>query len=291
MQSQQAEQQTDRQTSRQTEQQSGWALVTGASAGIGAEFCRQLAAKGFSLVLVARRIEKLQTLADELETSQSNAGHPIKCMIIQADLSDQTASQHIVEQLDANNIEIDYLINNAGYGLPGSFHVPEWQAHEDFIQLMVTAVCDLTYKLLPGMQTRRRGHIVNIASVAGLTPAAAGHTLYGASKAFLIKFSESLARENYSKGLKVTALCPGFTYSEFHDVNNTRKGVSQLPRFMWLQADFVVRECLEAMARDKVPTQIVPGRQYRTLLWFNRHTPWLANLLMNRSSSKYRKTD
>jgi len=266
-------------------------LVTGASAGIGAEFCRQLAAKGFSLVLVARRIEKLQTLADELKTSQSNAGHPIECIIIQADLSDKTASQHIVEQLDANNIEIDYLINNAGYGLPGSFHVPDWKAHEDFLQVMVTAVCDLTHRLLPGMQSRHRGQIVNIASVAGLIPAAAGHTLYGASKAFLIKFSESLARENRSKGVKVTALCPGFTYSEFHDVNNTRKGVSQLPDIMWLEADFVVRECLEAVEKEQVPTMIVPGRQYRTLLWLNRYMPWLANMLMSRNSSKYRTTD
>jgi len=280
-----------RQAAQHTSGQTGWALVTGASAGIGAEFCRQLAAKGFSLVLVARRIEKLQTLADELKTSQSNAGHPIECIIIQADLSDKTASQHIVEQLDANNIEIDYLINNAGYGLPGSFHVPDWKAHEDFLQVMVTAVCDLTHRLLPGMQSRHRGQIVNIASVAGLIPAAAGHTLYGASKAFLIKFSESLARENRSKGVKVTALCPGFTYSEFHDVNNTRKGVSQLPDIMWLEADFVVRECLEAVEKEQVPTMIVPGRQYRTLLWLNRYMPWLANMLMSRNSSKYRTTD
>lgn len=270
---------------------SGWALITGASAGIGAEFCRQLAAKGFSLVMVARRTENMQVLAAELKASQNDAGLPIDCLIIQADLAEKTASHHIVEQLNSHQIEIDYLVNNAGYGLPGSFHIPDWQAHEDFIQVMMTAVCDLTYQLLPGMQARQCGHIINIASVAGLIPAAAGHTLYGASKAFLIKFSESLSRENFSKGIKVTALCPGFTYSEFHDVNNTRASMSQLPGFMWLDVDFVVRKCLDAMGKDQVPTQVVPGRQYRALLWMNRHLPWLANKLMSSNSSKYRTTE
>lgn len=263
-----------------------WALVTGASAGIGAEFCRQLAAKGFSLVLIARRADKLQALADELKAS-----HNTNSLVITADLSVNGASEAIAGQLAAENIEVDYLINNAGFGLPGSFHVPQWQEHADFIQLMVTAVCDLTYQLLPGMQARKRGHIVNIASVAGLIPSAAGHTLYGASKAFLIKFSEALSRENSHKGVKVTALCPGFTYSEFHDVNHTRASMNELPKFLWLDADFVVRECLDAMDKDEVPTTIVPGRQYRALLWLNRHSPWLFDKMMNGNSSKYRTTE
>jgi short-subunit dehydrogenase len=264
----------------------GWALITGASAGIGAEFCRQLATKGYSLVLIARRTDKLQALAAELE-----AEHSTKSFIISADLSVDGASKAIADQLAAENIEVDYLVNNAGFGLPGSFHIPKWQEHADFIQLMMTAVCDLTYQLLPGMQTRRRGFIVNVASVAGLVPAAAGHTLYGASKAFLIKFSEALAAENVQKGIKVSALCPGFTYSEFHDVNNTRDSMNKLPKFLWLDADFVVKECLDAMDKDKTPAAIVPGWQYRMLLFINRHSQWLFGKLMNRNSSKYRKTE
>lgn len=264
----------------------GWALVTGASAGIGAEFCRQLAAKGYSLVLIARRADKLQALADELKTSFNT-----NSLIITADLSVDGASKAIADRLATENIEVDYLVNNAGFGLPGSYHIPQWQEHADFIQLMVTAVCDLTYQLLPGMQARKQGHIVNIASVAGLIPSAAGHTLYGASKAFLIKFSEALANENRRKGVKVTALCPGFTYSEFHDVNNTRDSMNELPKFLWLDADFVVRECLDAMDKAEVPTTIVPGWQYRTLLWLNRHSPWLFGKLMNGNSSKYRTTE
>ena len=265
---------------------SGWALVTGASAGIGAEFCRQLAAKGYSMVLIARRADKLQALADELKATYNT-----NSFIITADLSDDGASQAIAGQLAAENIEVDYLVNNAGFGLPGSFHVPQWQQHADFIQLMMTAVCDLTYRLLPGMQARRRGHIVNVASVAGLVPAPAGHTLYGASKAFLIKFTESLSEENFKKGVKVTALCPGFTYSEFHDVNNTRETMNKLPKYLWLEADFVVRECLDAMNKEETPATVVPGWQYRTLLWINRHSPWLFSRLMSRNSSKYRTTE
>ncbi len=155
-----------------------------------------------------------------------NASSDTDSLIIISDLSQKDASRSIARRLDEENIEVEYLVNNAGYGLPGSFHVPDWQEHYDFIQLMMTAVCELTWCLLPGMRKRGRGFIVNVASVAGLIPSSAGHTLYGASKAFLIKFSESLILENEHSGVKVTALCPGFTYTEFHDVNNTRSAVT-----------------------------------------------------------------
>jgi short-subunit dehydrogenase len=154
-----------------------WALVTGASAGIGAEFCRQLAAQGYQLVLVARRADKLQAVADELKNS-----HGANSLIITADLSQKDTCQAIVERLEEENIRIEYLVNNAGYGLPGSFHVPDWQEHADFIRVMMTTVCELTWRLLPGMQERGRGFIVNVASVAGLVSPSAGHTLYGPAR-------------------------------------------------------------------------------------------------------------
>ena len=124
-----------------------WALVTGASAGIGAEFSRQLAANGYQLVLVARRADKLQAIADELQSK-----HAANSLIITADLSRQGAGEMIAQRLEQEGITIEYLVNNAGYGLPGSFHVPDWQAHADFIQVMMTAVCELTWRLLPAMQ-------------------------------------------------------------------------------------------------------------------------------------------
>ena len=263
-----------------------WALVTGASAGIGSEFCRQLAASGYQLVLVARRENRLQAVAEELKNTFDTGS-----IIICADLSQRGACDAIVDRLEQENINIEYLVNNAGYGLPGSFHVPDWQEHADFIQVMMTAVCELTWRLLPGMQTRGRGFIVNLASVAGLVPPAAGHTLYGASKAFLIKFSESLALENTESGVRVCALCPGFTYSEFHDVNGTREMISRLPGYLWLDARDVVADAIKAMSEAKVKTVIVPGRQYKLIVFMFRYLPWLASILTRRNAKHYRVTD
>ena len=274
------------QESTKTENQKAWALVTGASAGIGAEFCRQLAAKGYQLVLVARREDKLQAIAEELQAS-----YGANSLIIPADLSKKGASHTIFQRLNEENIDVEYLVNNAGYGLPGSFHVPDWEEHHDFIQLMMTAVCELTYHLLPGMRERGRGYIINVSSVAGLIPASAGHTLYGASKVFLIKFTESLILENQSKGVKVTALCPGFTYSEFHDVNNTRSSVSQLPSYLWLESEMVVREAINAMSKDKVKSPVVPSKIYKLVVWINRYLPWIGNMIIKKNASNYRITD
>lgn len=266
--------------------QQPWALVTGASAGIGEEFCRQLAARGYRLVLVARREDKLQALAKELE-SEFGTGS----LILPADLSRRDAGEVIARSLQEKNIEIEYLVNNAGYGMPGSFHVPQWQEHADFIQVMMTAVCELTWRLLPGMQERGRGFIINVASVAGLVPSVAGHTLYGASKSFLIKFSESLALENKNKGVSVCALCPGFTYSEFHDVNGTREKISGIPSYLWLDAKDVVADALDSLTRPANKTVVVPGLQYKAVVFTSRYLPWLASLLFKKNVKHYRVTE
>lgn len=263
-----------------------WALVTGASAGIGAEFCRQLAAKGYQLVLVARRVDRLNQVAEELKSAYGTTS-----VVIAADLSKKDAAKSIVKRLAEENIAIECLVNNAGYGLPGSFHVPDWQEHADFIQVMVTAVCELTWHLLPGMQARECGQIINISSVAGLVPSSAGHTLYGASKAFLIKFSESLALENKTHGVKVAVICPGFTFSEFHDVNHTRNVVSQLPGYLWLDAKAVVSDALASMSSEDTGTTVIPGRQYKMIVWINRYLPWLAAIFFKKSAKHYRVTE
>lgn len=274
------------QASTETNTSKPWALVTGASAGIGAEFCRQLAAKGYQLVLVARREDKLQAVADEIL-----AAHDARSIIVPADLSQHDACRNIVERLEQENICIEYLVNNAGYGLPGSFHVPDWQEHADFIQVMMSAVCELTWRLLPGMRERGRGFIINLASVAGLVSSSAGHTLYGASKSFLIRFSESLALENAESGVRVCALCPGFTYSEFHDVNGTRKMISQLPGYLWLEASDVVADGIEAMSGQAVRSVVIPGWQYKFIVFANRYLPWLAAILTNRNAKHFRVTE
>ena len=274
------------QTSLDRDTEKPWALVTGASAGIGTEFCRQLAARGYQLVLVARRADKLSAVAKEL--LDDYAAHSL---VITADLSRTDASRSIVDQLEKENINIEFLVNNAGYGLPGSFHVPDWQSHADFIQVMMTAVCELTWRLLPGMQKREKGFIVNVASVAGLVSASAGHTLYGASKSFLIRFSQSLALENKDKGVRVRALCPGFTYSEFHDVNGTRKMISQLPAYLWLKADHVFADTIRSMSTNIDNPVVIPGLQYKFVVFANRYMPWLAAILTRRNEKHFRVTD
>lgn len=274
------------QENRGREPDKPWALVTGASAGIGAEFSRQLAAQGYQLVLVARRADRLQAIADELLNTY--AAHSV---IITADLSQKNACEMIVNRLTDEDIQVEYLVNNAGYGLTGNFHVPDWQEHADFVQVMMTAVCELTWRLLPGMQERKRGFIVNVASVAGLVSSSAGHTLYGASKSFLIRFSESLALENEATGVKVCALCPGFTYSEFHDVNGTREMISKLPDYLWLNAKDVVADTLQAMSASKPKVVLVPGTQYKVIVFINRYLPWLAAILTKRTAKHFRVTD
>ncbi len=250
-----------------TQSPSRWALVTGASAGIGAEFCRQLAEDGFNVVLTARRQQRLEQLAAELRQT-----HAIDTHVITADLAQPDAVQAIVADLRANNITIHTLINNAGYGASGHLTQSEWPLHQDFMQVMVIAVIELCYALLPAMQSAGAGSIINVASLAGLVPAPASHTLYSPSKAFLIKMSEALALENEDKGIKVQALCPGFTYSEFHDVVGVREQVSQMPKYMWMTADEVVSESLHELTRSKPRTVLVTGKVNRFIA---RLTNWL----------------
>jgi short-subunit dehydrogenase len=221
-----------------------FALVTGASAGIGAEFARQLAADGNSLILTARRADRLEALAVELRSRHAIEVHCIPC-----DLADPRAPQRLFDECAQRGLVVDMLVNNAGYGVTGSFLSRPWQTHADFIHVLMTAPAELCHRFLPAMRERGRGRIINVASLAGHIPAPAGHTLYAASKAYLIKFSQALALENRAYGDNVCALCPGFTHSEFHDVTGTREQMKGMPRWLWMDADDVVRDGLAAVAR------------------------------------------
>ena len=260
------------------------ALVTGASSGIGKAFAELLAAKGYGLVLTARRRDRLDELAAALRQQ-----HGITVHTIPADLADADASSRIAADLQQNGIVIDVLVNNAGYGVPGSYAAVAWPDHTRFMQVMVTAVLDLTYRLLPAMVERGWGRIINIASVAGMVPAPAGHTLYGASKAFVIRFSEALAAENMAKGVNVTAVCPGFTYSEFHDVTGTRDKMNKVPGLLWLDAPSVAREGYNAVMRGQ--PVVVNGWIYRFLVWLNGALPrTLSAWVSGAAGRRYRKT-
>jgi uncharacterized protein len=260
------------------------ALVTGASSGIGKAFAELLAQKGYAVVLTARRADRLEALAAELREKYKIATHTIV-----ADLAQPQASEQIATELASRDLVIDLLVNNAGYGVPGSYVNVEWTEHERFMHVMVTAVLDLTHRLLPGMIDRGWGRIINIASVAGLVPAPAGHTLYGASKAFVVRFSEALSAENAPKGVHCTAVCPGFTLSEFHDVTGTRDRMNKMPGWLWLNADDVAREGYEAVMKGH--SVVVNGRVYQLLVWLTGAMPrglsrWVAGL----AGRRYRKT-
>lgn len=255
-----------------------WALVTGASAGIGAAFARELASRKVSLVLTARRLDRLQDLAQEL-----TAQHGVRVECIAADLGNPAAPPQLVDGIAAKGIAIDWLINNAGYGVPGHFLTPTWDKHAEFIQVLMAAPCHLAYLLLPGMQQRGYGRIANIASLAGHVPGSAGHTLYGASKAFMIKFSQSLALENQRHGIHVCAVCPGFTYSEFHDVTGSRAVVSKMPSWMWMTAEDVARDGVDATERGDIVR--VNGRVNRFIKTLVKLLPdgMALNLVQKRS--------
>jgi len=229
------------------------ALITGASSGIGEAFADVLAAEGFDLVITARREERLRAVQARLQQQ-----HGVRVEVIVGDLERAEAPARLCAEIEARGLKIDVLVNNAGYGVPGSFLSSSWDVHARFLQIMVTAVADLTYRLLPGMIERRYGRIINVASLAGLVPSPAGHTLYAAAKAFLIKFSESLAHEVRRHGVLVTALCPGFTYSEFHDVTRTRAMMNKMPRWMWMSAPDVARQGYDAVMSGE--TVVVTGR-------------------------------
>jgi hypothetical protein len=261
------------------------ALVTGASAGIGKAFAELLAARGYGLVLTARRRDRLEALAATL-----GQRHGVPVHIVAADLADPAAPAAIVSELEAHRIQVDVLVNNAGYGLPGRFDRPAWVEHEKFLRVMVTAVCELTYRLLPGMVERRWGRIINVASLAGHLPAPAGHTLYAATKSFLIRFSEALHAERAREGVHTTALCPGFTYSEFHDVTGTRAQVSRMPAVLWMEAPDVVAQGYDAVMRGE-PVHIT-GRVNRGIAWLSRVLPQgMARKVIARSGKGFRRTD
>ena len=262
-----------------------WALVTGASAGIGAAFARELAASGHSLVLVARRRDRLEALAKELQDA-----HGTQYLVLEADLAQPEAPREIHEATTRAGVAVEVLVNNAGYGVPGSLVSQPWERHRDFMQVLMTAACELCHLYLPAMRERGHGTIINVASLAGIMPGSAGHTLYAASKAFAIRFSQSLALENEAKGIRVCAVCPGFTWSEFHDVTGARDLVSKMPRWMWMSAEDVARQGLAAAARGRVV--YVPGRVNAVLAFMGKHLPdSLALPLMRRQSKRFRVSD
>ena len=260
-----------------------YALITGASAGIGKEFSQQLAKQGWNVLLVARREIALVELSEQLKNDYS-----IDAQYYVSDLSDVSQPLKIFEFCQSKDINIAMLVNNAGYGLPGDFEKNNWQAHKDNLQVMLNSVVEICHFFYPMMIEHKFGRIINIASLAGFAPPTAGHTLYGGIKSFVIRFSHSLNLEGKDKNVHVTALCPGFTYTEFHDVNGTRSMVSKLPKFMWMTSQEVVKQGIIAVEKNK-PVKI-NGKINRVIAALSSSLPdWITRLLFAGKTNKYRK--
>lgn len=241
------------------------ALITGASSGIGAAFARAYGQCGCDLVLVARRADRLQALADELQ-----AAHSITAHVIAQDLSRADAPDSIFEQLQQKSLSPDILINNAGYSIAREYVDVEWAAQRDFLDVQVMSAAGLCHLLLPAMLKRGWGRIINISSITAFSPGAAGHTLYPAAKSFLLKMSQSLAAEVREKGVHVTAACPGQTESAFADANGTRS-IMNRANMLTQKAEDVVRTAMCASKQGR--EVVVPGWHNKLAVWAMTHLP------------------
>jgi uncharacterized protein len=271
-------------TGMTTESLSGrTALITGASSGIGKAFAEVFASKGWNVIITARRADRLEALAYELAAQYSIAATPVA-----QDLAVPEGVRHLYAKIAARGLTIDGLVNNAGFAVPGYYESTAWADQQRFLQVMVTAPSELTHTFLPGMIERRFGRIVNVASVAGLMPGTPGHTLYAASKAFMIKFSESLLMENRRNNVLATALCPGFTYSEFHDVAGVRQRVSRFGKAWWNTAEEVAEAGYDGVMQGK--SIVVTGRRSKQIVAIMKLLPEpLALRMVAGRSRSFRK--
>lgn len=242
-----------------------WALITGASSGFGVDFARQLAAHGSNLVLVARRIEPMQALAATLERA-----HAVRVKVIGMDLARAGAGRELLAALQAEGIEIDTLVNNAGYGVFGPFLEQALQRTLDMLQVNIFALTELTHVFGAAMARRGAGRILLVASI-GAFQATPTYAAYSASKSYVLLFGEALHEELRARGVAVTVLSPGITATEFLKVSGQKATLYQ--RLVMMRSEPVVRIGLRALSRRRA--SVVPG-------WLNAITAW-SNRLMPRS--------
>jgi short-subunit dehydrogenase len=235
------------------------ALVTGGTSGIGAAFARALAARGDDLVLVARSTDRLEEMATELRA----LGRSVE--IITADLGDRSDVARVAARLEDPAHPIDLLVNNAGFGVHTKLTDPDVAAHDRAFEVMCRTVLVLSGAAARGMRERGSGNIVNVSSTAGYITMGS----YSAIKAWVTSFSEGLAVELRGTGVGVTALCPGWVHTEFHQRAGIR--ASSIPNGLWIDAEPLVDACLRDVEKGKVIS--IPTVRYRVLMWFARHLP------------------
>jgi uncharacterized protein len=236
------------------------ALITGGTSGIGAAFARTLAARGDDLVLVARNADRLSEMATDLKER-----YAVSVETITADLAVREDVIGVAERLTSAEQPIDMLINNAGFGVRAKLTDPDTTPHEHAIDVMIRAVLILSAAAGRTMRQRAAGTIINVSSTAGFVTMG----VYSAIKAWVTSYTEGLANELHGTGVKVTALCPGWVRTEFHERANIHVG--SIPEFMWLDADRVVAECLGDAAAGKVIS--IPSKRYAVMMTIAEHLP------------------
>ena len=241
------------------------ALITGASSGLGAEFARQLAAEGHQLVLVARRLDRLEDLITELQTQ-----YPQRMEAISCDLAEVGAVAELMDEIATRELSIDILINNAGYSPKESFSQQTPQVVQAQLQVMVNTVTELCHAVLPYMTEKQWGRIINVSSLAAFAPPGKG-TMYSAIKQYVLSFSQSLDMDVRSQGIRVTALCPGFTHTEFHDVMNVAEKAKMIPEILWSDAADVVSASWKAVNSGQVVC--MPGTLNNAIAVMSKRLP------------------
>jgi uncharacterized protein len=241
------------------------ALITGASSGIGADLARELAGRGHNVVLVARRLDRLEELAAELRD-----GHGIRAEALAADLIDPEAVRALPGRVAALDLQVDILINNAGYGSAGQFVDLDVRAETDMVRLNCETVVALSGAYAPAFVERRSGAILVVASSAAMQPIP-GQATYAATKAFALSFAEALHTELSDKGVAVTALCPGPVDTEFAHRAGLTDAFAGVPSFMRVPSPDVAREAIEGLDHNK--RVVIPGLAIRAVGVGGRHTP------------------
>jgi short-subunit dehydrogenase len=236
------------------------ALITGATAGIGLAFAEELAAEGSDLVLVARSTDRLEALAERLAPD-----HDITVEVLTADLATDAGCRAVMARLADSSAPIDVLVNNAGFGVNHEFVAGDLTEEERLLDVLVRAPLRLTHAALPGMVQRGHGIVVNVSSVAGWMPIGT----YSAAKSWVTVFTEGLGAELSGTGVTATALCPGFTHTEFHD--RADMDVSAFPDWVWLDSRRVAREGLRAARAGRSVS--VPSKRYSALALAVQFTP------------------
>ncbi len=258
------------------------ALVTGASAGLGEAFAAAYAAKGYDVALVARRVERLESLARRLTSL-----HGVEALVIPADLAGFEAHDIVLDALAEQDRAADVLVNNAGFGIPQDFTGVPWSRQRDFLMTMAVAPCGLAYGVIPGMLERGGGAIISISSLAAFSPGVAGNSLYPGVKGLMLRFTQSLDAEYRAKGLKVTAVCPGFTKTEFAKEAGVQHVMDAEPRLLWQSAEAVVEATIRANERGQVV--LVPGWHNKLAAGLMRGLPEpLVRSIIGAGSAKYR---